>query len=81
MTDLPKTHEEMLPWIVQKIGEVHTQNAVMNGKLDVAIAQHLALEDRVDGVEATIKTAKQWENGKMLVLLFLQGVAAFFHRA
>ena len=74
----PSNPDEFPIWMVEKIGQIHTQQAEISGKIDVAIAQHAALKERVDVVEAEARTAKHWENGKILLSTLASFSAAFF---
>jgi hypothetical protein len=78
MNGIPKTPEEFQIWMVEKVGEIHTTQAVMNGKLDVSISEHRALEQRVSSIERDNRSARYWENGKILALLLLQAAGKIF---
>ena len=75
---LPRTPDEFQLWMVQKVGEIHTSQAQLAGDVRVAMTQHKALKDRVDTVVADAKTAKHWENGKLLGLFVVHGIANIF---
>jgi hypothetical protein len=69
---IPQTPEEFQFWLVEKVGEIQTSQASMNGKLDTAIAKHEALEGRVDEIVDDARSARNWENGKLLGMGLLQ---------
>jgi len=72
---LPRTPEEFQLWMVEKVGEIHTSQAAMAGDLKVAMTEHRALKDRVKGIEAEARSAKHWENGKILGLALIHAAA------
>lgn len=71
---LPRTTEEFQLWMVQKVGEIHTSQAQLAGDVKVAISNHEALKARVDEIEREARTAKYWENGKILAMVFIHGL-------
>ena len=77
MDRLPSTPEEFQIWMVQKVGEIHTDVATVKGDVKVAIANHDALKSRVTNIERDARVAKYWENGKMLAMLVLNGASRF----
>lgn len=79
MNGIPKTDEEFRLWMVDKVGEIHTATAGLSGKIDVSNANHSALQYRMDNVEKAAKSAKNWENAKLLIVLGLQGLSRIFH--
>lgn len=75
---IPETPEQFQLWMVEKMGEIQTSQASMNGKLDTAIAKHGALEDRVDEIVDDARSARNWENGKLLGMGLLQTAIIWF---
>jgi hypothetical protein len=73
-TIVPQTTEEFQVWMLEKTTEMLLSQAAMNGKLDVSIANHNALKDRVKSIEDSAVRAKWWENAKVLAMLLVQAV-------
>lgn len=65
--------------MVERIGDIHESTARLEGKVDTNNAHHDALKYRIDKVEESAKSAKNWENGKILLLLAVQGLGRIFH--
>ena len=65
--------------MVEKVGEIHSATIALGGKIDTSNANHDALKSRVENVEKAARSAKTWENAKMLLLLGIQGLGHIFH--
>jgi hypothetical protein len=72
------TDEGFKSFLIEKIGEIHTSSAAMEGKLNVAIEQHGALKARVSTIESAARSATHWENGKFIALATVHAVANIF---
>jgi hypothetical protein len=72
------TDEGFRNFMIEKIGEIHTSSAAMEGNLKVAMAQHTALKDRVITIEGAARSAGHWENGKFVALAFVHAIANAF---
>jgi hypothetical protein len=72
------TDEGFRNFMIEKIGEIHTSSAAMEGNLKVAMEQHTALKDRVGTIECAARSAGHWENGKFLVLAGVHAIANIF---
>jgi len=75
---IPETPEQFQLWMVQQVGEIHTANAAILGKIDTALANHDALEKRVGGIEDDAKDARKWENIKFAGAGFVQAAVIWF---
>jgi hypothetical protein len=72
------TDEGFKSFLIEKIGEIHTASAAMEGKLNVAIEQHSALKARVGTIESAARSATHWENGKFVALAAAHAIANVF---
>jgi hypothetical protein len=75
---IPETPEQFQLWMVQQVGDIHTANAAILGEIKTALANHDALEKRVESVEDDAKDARKWENIKFAGAGFVQGVIIWF---
>jgi hypothetical protein len=72
------TDEGFKNFLIEKIGEIHTASAAMEGNLKATIARHDALKDRVVSIERAARSATHWENGKFIALATVHAVANIF---
>jgi hypothetical protein len=72
------TDEGFKQFLIEKIGEIHTASAAMEGNLKAAIVRHDALKDRVASIELAARSATHWENGKFVALAAAHAVANIF---
>jgi len=72
------TDEGFRSFLIEKIGEIHTTSAAMEGNLKVAMEQHASLKDRVASIESAAKSATHWENGKFIALACAHAIANVF---
>jgi hypothetical protein len=72
------TDEGFRNFMIEKIGEIHTASAEIAGNVKVAVEQHTALKDRVEGIERSARSAGHWENGKFIALACVHAIANVF---
>lgn len=82
MNGIPGNEEEFRLWMVERVGEIQNSQTAMNGKLDVSIANHEALKQRVVTIEKEAEKAKWWENAKVLAMFIVQAAIGIkIHKA
>jgi hypothetical protein len=72
------TDEGFKQFLIEKIGEIHTSSATMEGNFKAAMEQHAALKERVGNIERAARSAGHWENGKFIALTLVHAAANIF---